>query len=326
MKIPLLLTLYCVLITAASLLGGSLPRLLRMTHLRTQLIISFVAGLMLSIATYQLLPHAIVLLGSASLTGGAVLGGVVAMFLMLRAFHVHAHVGSPLRVDAEDDLPHVGCEHDHGPSSDPPDAHPRETPESSVVSAEGRATSHSATAGGGFTWVGMLLGLGVHSLMDGVALASSVAADAGQGAWLGLFGFGTFLAIALHKPLDAFAITSTMQAAGWREDQRGAVNLLYSLLSPAGVILFWVGASRLGMGEWVIGLALAVSAGFFICIALADLLPEVHFHSHDRLKLTAVFLLGVGLAIVVENLPGHRHDHEHDHTAPAAAAELEDRS
>jgi len=41
---------------------------------------------------------------------------------------------------------------------------------------------------------------------------------------------------------------------------------------------------------------LAFAAGAFICIALGDLLPEVQFHSHDRLRLTALFLLGVGLA------------------------------
>ena len=46
----------------------------------------------------------------------------------------------------------------------------------------------------------------------------------------------------------------------------------------------------------VVAAALAFSAGAFICIALSDLLPEVHFHSHDRAKLTLAFLLGIGLA------------------------------
>ena len=33
----------------------------------------------------------------------------------------------------------------------------------------------------------------------------------------GLLGLGVFLAIALHKPLDALPITSMMQAGGWVE-------------------------------------------------------------------------------------------------------------
>ena len=36
----------------------------------------------------------------------------------------------------------------------------------------------------------------------------------------------------------------------------------------------------------MLGWALAFSAGTFLCISLGDLLPEVHFHSHDRLWLS----------------------------------------
>jgi len=58
----------------------------------------------------------------------------------------------------------------------------------------------------------------------------------------------------------------------------------------------------------VLGWGLAISAGFFIGIALADLLPEVAFHDHDRGKLTTAFLLGIMIAVGIENLPGHSHD------------------
>lgn len=56
------------------------------------------------------------------------------------------------------------------------------------------------------------------------------------------------------------------------------------------------------------------SAGFFICIAWADLLPEVALHDHDRGKLTAALLLGVSLAFAIENLPGHDHANHPDHS------------
>ena len=39
---------------------------------------------------------------------------------------------------------------------------------------------------------------------------------------------------------------------------------------------------------------LAFSAGTFLCIALSDLLPELQFHAHDRWKLSAALLAGVG--------------------------------
>ena len=58
----------------------------------------------------------------------------------------------------------------------------------------------------------------------------------------------------------------------------------------------------------VVGAALAFSAGVFLCISLGDLLPEVHFHSHDRFKLTLSFVIGIGLAYALRYVePGVLH-------------------
>lgn len=295
MSIAGLLAIYCVLIAIASVGGGWLPAMLRMTHLRTQILMSFVAGLMLGIATLHLLPHAMESLGSASRTGATTLVGVIGMFLLLRAFHVHSHevpvaivpVATIATTDSETLADPCDQGHDH--------SHNRSKPSR------------------GLGWVGMLFGLGLHTVMDGVALGASVAADAGHGAWLGLAGLGTFLAVALHKPLDAFSISSVMSTSGWSATQRMLVNFAFSLCCPIGAGLFYFGATQLQVGPSVLGYGLALSAGFFICIALADLLPEVHFHDHDRGKLTVALLVGISLAVGIENLPGHSHNHDHDH-------------
>lgn len=302
MSIAWLLTGYCILVAMASVAGGWLPTLLRMTHLRTQLLMSFVSGLMLGIATLHLLPHAMESLGSTSRTGAAMLVGVIAMFLLLRAFHVHHHADVPTATgpkapqvaEVDGDHHHEGCDHHQA------------TPDPKLR---------------GFGWIGMLFGLGLHTVMDGVALGASVAADASHGAWLGLAGLGTFLAVALHKPLDAFAISSVMASGGWSFPQRSVVNLTFGLCCPIGAGLFYFGATRLELGGSFLGYGLALSAGFFICIALADLLPEVHFHDHDRGKLTAALFLGIALAIGIENLPGHSHHHHDGHSHDEHAVE-----
>lgn len=286
--VPLLFT-YCVVIVVASMAGGWLPSLVRMTHLRTQLLMSFVAGLMLGIATLHLLPHASVELGSAGKAGAATLAGILLMFLLIRLFHVHQHDAPAIETDATDQLSHdhihaTTCDHDHDHDHAHNDANKR------------------------LGWLGMLFGLGLHTLIDGVALAASVVADAQHGAWLPLAGVGTFLAVALHKPLDAFAITSVMQKGGWSAKQQACVNLTFSLACPIGAALFFFGVNQVSGGSDLLGWGLAVSAGFFICISLADLLPEVAFHDHDRVKLTAALLIGVALAVAVESLPGHSHD------------------
>jgi zinc and cadmium transporter len=297
MRTELLLVIYCLLIVVASMAGGWLPSLMRMTHLRTQLLMSFVAGLMLAIAMLHLLPHSVESLGSPSKACAAVLGGVVVMFLLMRLFHPHEH-----GIEEGGHSHGATCNHDHGPDAHGHN-HTHET-------AEDRKT---------LNWVGMIFGLGLHTLIDGVALAASVVADAEHGAWLGLAGLGTFLAVALHKPLDAFAITSVMKKDGWSVRGRNAANFAFSLACPLGALLFYFGATELDGGGNLLGWGLALSAGFFICIALSDLLPEVAFHDHDRFKLTAALLVGVALAIGIENLPGHSHgtgahDHAgHDH-------------
>lgn len=60
-----LLTFYSAAIVLFSLLGGWLPRFLRLTHTRIQVLISFVGGLMVGVAVFHLLPHALHELDSA---------------------------------------------------------------------------------------------------------------------------------------------------------------------------------------------------------------------------------------------------------------------
>lgn len=292
MSIAWLLAVYCLVVALASACGGWLPTLMRLTHLKTQMLMSFVAGLMLGIATLHLIPHAMESLGSTSRVGATTLAGILGMFLLLRAFHVHAHgVDGP----GHDDRAAVDDRVDH---------HVHVT---TVEAPSGSAVTEPR----GISWMGMFFGLGLHTIMDGVALGASVAADAAHGAWLGLAGLGTFLAVALHKPLDAFSISTVMSKDGWTLGTRTLVNVAFSFCCPLGAGLFYFGVTRLQIGGEVLGYGLALSGGFFICIALSDLLPEVHFHDHDRGKLTAALLIGVALAVGIENLPGHSHDHHH---------------
>lgn len=291
-----LLLVYCVFIFAASNAGGRLSDLVRMTHLRTQLLMSGVGGLMLGIAMLHLLPHAGVILGSFTKLGMGVLIGLISMFLLIRLFHTHDHGGPVARAKAESadsaHEDHSNCSHSHHESHD-----------------HSQDDSHEHSHPKRFGWAGVFFGLALHTLIDGVALASSVIADFSHGAWMGLAGIGTFLVIALHIPLDSFAITSVMSKQGWSSSAQRIASILFSLTCPLGAYLFYFGATSFVEGTEILGWGLAVSAGFFICIALADLLPEVAFHDHDRGKLTAALLLGVVVAVGIENLPGHNHDH-----------------
>src|SRR5262249_25046361 len=136
----------------------------------------------------------------------------------------------------------------------------------------------------------------------------------------GLAGFGTFLAVLLHKPFDSLTIGTLMAASGWSRRGRHLINLLYALVAPLGVLAFYLGFEHLAEAyPAALGTALCFAGGAFLCIATSDLLPEVQFHHHDRVKLSLALLLGVALAaaIVLVETSGHEHLH---HAEPAAGA------
>ncbi|MCZ6837253.1 MAG: ZIP family metal transporter, partial [Planctomycetota bacterium] len=115
----------------------------------------------------------------------------------------------------------------------------------------------------------------------------------------------------LHKPFDAMAIGTLMSVGGRSLMARHVVNALFALAIPLGAIMLHLGLSvEVTNQPALLGATLAFSAGMFICIALSDLLPELQFHQHDRLKLSAALLLGLALAWGVANLESQGHAHE----------------
>ncbi|MBL4883489.1 MAG: ZIP family metal transporter [Planctomycetaceae bacterium] len=150
-----------------------------------------------------------------------------------------------------------------------------------------------------FAWVGIAFGLGLHSIMDGVALTVSCLrppANEQEVAVWGFWGLAAFLAIFLHKPLDAISITSVMSASGWKPSTCTAVNVSFALMCPVGALLAWWGIVGTHSHIYLVSHLLAFSAGIFFCISLSDLLPEMQFHAHNQWVLTISLMAGLGLA------------------------------
>jgi zinc and cadmium transporter len=283
-----------VLIAAAALAGGGSVALVSMSHRMTQVLLSFTGGVLLGVGLLHLLPHAAIELGGdVDATMQWALAGFFVMFLLERAFHGHAHHAADSACGHEEHHHHPGGGHGH---QHPPPAARR----------------------GPWAWCGAFAGLALHSLADGAALAASVGADAAHGAGP-LAGVATFLAILLHKPLDAAIIATLMREAGASRGMRLAVNLAYAAVVPIGAVAFLVSLPLFGGSQaTVLGIALAVAGGAFICIAAADLLPEVQFHTHDRVLLTTALVLGLALAWAIT--ASERSSHAHAmHSHPAAA-------
>ncbi len=310
-----LLTYYCALVLVASIVGGMIPMWIQLTHRRMELAVSFVAGVMLGVGVLHMLPHAIAeatavaaQANSAELVAPGVsshgpqfdaaftvmlclLAGMMVMFFIERFMCFHHH-DAPDDVDAAAHGHSVHDHHDH-------DHHHHD--------AHGHVHD--------LTWSGVALGMLLHSILDGVALAASVQHDSGTAR---LAGFGVFLVIALHKPFDSMSIGLLMARGGWSMAWRHTVNALFALAIPVGVLIFYFGLmpdpthATNGVQQSVVAYALAFSAGTFLCISLSDLLPELQFHQHDRIKLSTALLLGLTVAYgagKLESLTHAAHTH-----------------
>jgi zinc and cadmium transporter len=298
----LLLVIYCILIVGASLLGGWLPSLLRLTHTRLQLMMSGVGGLMLGIGLFHLLPHGVNEYVSLDRAIWWMMTGLLTTFFLIRIFHSHQH--APLEPSL-------------GPAED---AAPDEGLVSSPAHGDGCHGHHHPTSGKN-RWIGVFLGLSLHTLLDGAALAAGVLHDHEHSPDRLLFGFAVFLGILLHKPLDSLSITTLMTAGGWKPGTQQVVNFAYAAMCPVGAALFYLGVRETPQQDLIVGCALAFAAGIFVCISMGDLLPELEFHSHDRVKLTAALLVGVGVAYGIGYLEP---DHVHSHSARPVDAEHHD--
>jgi zinc and cadmium transporter len=357
------LGVYSLLILVFSIFGGYLPLLGRVTHSRLQFYLSVSAGVMLGAAFFHVMPDAAETAEAAAKEAGKEpFGGVyfslgcwmavavVGLFCIERFIAPHSH-----ELDGEgrhehghthhhhaDKEPHAvaavakfaasaagtavktrvvehteestrSCDHDHD--------HEHGHHQPPTVPGEQRAAA-PAVAG----WMAVL-GLTIHTFMNGFGLAAEVGKDAdkatasGTAAALLFPGLAMFLAIVLHKPADALAISMVLTRKGVSRRKITAVLVGFALMVPVGVLAFLLARDALSsdLRSQLTVAALAFSAGTFLFIALSDLLPEVQFHKHDRiplfLALTVSVVLMAGIALL-ENL-----GHEGEEQAPPGAAQ-----
>jgi zinc and cadmium transporter len=302
------------LILLASITGGMIPLWVRLTHRRMQFAVSFVSGVMLGVGVLHMLPHAVLDAVAADprqpsktvmTTMWWLLVGVMTMFFIERFFCYHHHevpddfAAELADIDAHAHEHSPGCSHEHGHA----------------------ASDHVHD----LSWSGAALGLAIHSLLNGVALAASVQHGGDPGTWL--VGLGTFLVIFLHKPFDAMTIGMLMARGGWSLAWRHTVNALFALAIPAGVLVFYYGlmppegSPDASSARLISAYAMSFSAGTFLCISLSDLLPELQFHHHDRGKLSAALALGLAVAVAVAQMESVAHGpHSHvNQTVPTTS-------
>ncbi len=126
----------------------------------------------------------------------------------------------------------------------------------------GEETHPEAFLGPTAGWLAAV-GLGVHTLFDGVAIAAGFMVSPTLGGVL-------FLAVIVHKIPEGLTIASIMLAGGYSRTAAIGAGAVLGVSTVAGALLTGLVAER------HVGYALALSAGVTIYIAASDLIPEVN--------------------------------------------------
>ena len=131
---------------------------------------------------------------------------------------------------------------------------------------------HHEPHGHGPNMVGVWLGDTLHNLIDGVAIGAAFLIEPA-------FGKATAIAVAAHELPQEMADFSLYVKAGFSKTRTITLNVLSSLTTVAGGIGVYL------MGDFLKGVEpyiLAFTAGMFLYIALADLIPELHHTTKKR--------------------------------------------
>ncbi|MFO7604241.1 MAG: ZIP family metal transporter, partial [Gammaproteobacteria bacterium] len=225
------------------------------TRLREQLLphfVSFAIGALLGAAFLALLPHAIT---SGSVVdvhtiGLTVLIGILSFFILEKmVLWRHCHAAH-----CEAHVP----DHDH-----------HDKPEQAAG-------------------VLILIGDGLHNLVDGVLIAAAFMTDIH-------LGIVTSLAVAAHEIPQEVGDFAVLLNSGFKRGKAFIFNILASTTTVIGALLAYFGLQ--GM-ESLLPFVLAIAASSFIYIAVADLIPGLHKRTHMAATLQQIALIVAGVAVI----------------------------
>lgn len=135
----------------------------------------------------------------------------------------------------------------------------------------------------------VLLGLGIHSLVDGVSVGAGLSAGA-------LLGGVTALLVIVHKMPVGIAAMSALYHSGVPGRRAGWITTGLAMVTPVAVLGSYLVIR--GVPDRVLGILVALAGGSFLYIGAADLLPEGQ--GRGRPLTTAMFLAGAAVMVAVK--------------------------
>jgi len=134
----------------------------------------------------------------------------------------------------------------------------------------------------------VLIGDAFHNFLDGVAIAVSFLVSPAV-------GIATTAAVFIHEIPQEVADFSVLLSGGMKPGRALMFNMLSALSSLAGAVLAYFFSGAIDGAEPIL---LALTAGGFIYIAAADLIPEIHKERRRSQMVRQFGYFAVGCAVI----------------------------
>ena len=152
----------------------------------------------------------------------------------------------------------------------------------------GECETHTLAHGGHAAGTLILIGDGMHNLVDGVLIGAAFLVDIH-------LGVVTALAVAAHEIPQEVGDFAVLLHSGFSRKKALVYNVLSSFTTLFGAVGAWW---SLGGVQSLLPYVLAVAASSFIYIAVADLIPGLHRKVHLSATLQQFGLISAGVLVI----------------------------
>ena len=135
----------------------------------------------------------------------------------------------------------------------------------------------------------ILIGDAFHNFVDGAVVAAAVVSSLA-------LGISTALAVAAHEIPQELGDFAILLGAGYSRRRALMLNVLSGLAAVVGALTALVALSVI---PDLLPYVLSIASASFLCIAMADLIPDLHRGGIDALALRQILLVLAGIATVV---------------------------
>ncbi len=132
-----------------------------------------------------------------------------------------------------------------------------------------------------------LMGDGIHNFIDGILIATAFLVSPE-------IGIATTIAIIAHEIPQEISDAGILLHAGMSKAKVILYNFIFAMTSVVGALLAFFYTSRF---ESIMPMFIAIAAGNFIYLALADLVPELHREQEKKKIAQHTLWLFAGVAI-----------------------------